>query len=101
MVDPRCLGCTVVVTTVFPIANSGDGESGELLGDGEIRTVAVLLGDGDTPIVAESLGDGDTPTVALLLGDGDAPADDGNISSPTRFGHFSRRDGLRTPRLIA
>ncbi len=82
MVDPR-LGGTVVVDSPSPIANNGDGESLELLGDGDtatgdgdIPTVAELLGDGDTtptgdgdtPIVAELLGDGDVATVAELLG---------------------------------
>ena len=80
MVDPR-LGGTVVVDSPSPIANTGDGESLELLGgntptgDGDTPTVAELPGDGDTPT-----GDGDIPTVAELLGDGDTAAEDGVLA---------------------
>ena len=64
----------VVVDSPSPIANNGDGESGELLGGD------TPAGDGDIPTVAELLGDGDTPTVAELLGDGEIIAEEGVLA---------------------
>ena len=93
----------VVVTTLLPIASNGEGESVDLLGDGDnptgpmvvVTTLLPIASNGDGESV-ELLGNGDNPT-----GEGDIATEDGVLTVSVELFKVQRLSAVREPALLS